>query len=90
MRYTPVFVAGLLFLSRFSVARPFMDDSTGASSDSGPPSGFEWKYEGLAALVYFGLIAATAALPEKARRVAMPIAWLWPVLFWLGFMVFKG
>lgn len=70
--------------------RPFVDEAERSSSDSGPPSQFEWQYEGLGALLYLAMVFATAALPERVRRVATPLALLSPILFWLGFMVFKG
>lgn len=69
---------------------PFVDEAQRASSDSGPPSQFEWQYEGLGALLYIGLVFATAVLPERIRHFATPLALLSPILFWLGFMVFKG
>lgn len=60
------------------------------SHDTGAPSPWEWQYEGAGALLYVGAFVVAYWLPERWRPVTIPIALLWPILFWAGVAAFKA
>lgn len=84
MRYTPVFVAGLLFGGAALAARPFDEDVLGDIGGT-LPIGLEWW----AMALYFVPIALACFAPRRMWYV-MPIAFCWPFVFWLGVWLLRG